>query len=120
MKNMRLGEMLVQAGALTEEQVNGALQKQIGTGKRLGAVLIEEGYITEDQLIDVLRMQLGIEFIDLNKTKIDPEMATIVPRNIARTNRVVPVRMYNNKLYLAMEDPLNFRAIEAVKEKTRK
>ena len=120
MKNMRLGEMLVQAGALTEEQVNEALQKQIGTGKRLGAVLIEEGYITEDQLIDVLRMQLGIEFIDLNKTKIDPEMATIVPRNIARTNRVVPVRMYNNKLYLAMEDPLNFRAIEAVKEKTRK
>lgn len=120
MKNMRLGEMLVQAGALTEEQVNEALQKQIGSGKRLGAVLIEEGYITEDQLIDVLRMQLGIEFIDLNKTKIDPEMATIVPRNIARTNRVVPVRMYNNKLYLAMEDPLNFRAIEAVKEKTRK
>lgn len=120
MKNMRLGEMLVQAGALTEEQLNEALKKQAGSGKRLGAVLIEEGYITEDQLIDVLRMQLGIEFIDLNKAKIDPEMATVVPRNMARMYRIVPVRIYNNKLYLAMEDPLNFRSIEAVKEKTRK
>ena len=120
MKNMRLGEMLVAAGSITENQLNEALQKQQGTGKRLGSVLIEEGYITEDQLIDVLRMQLGIDFIDLNNTKIDPEMATIVPKNIARTYRVVPVRIQNNQLLLAMEDPLNFRAIEVVKEKTRK
>lgn len=112
--------MLVDAGELTNEQVNKALALQKGTGKRLGTVLIENGFITESQLIETLRMQLGIEFVDLNKVQIDPSMAQIVPRNIARAYRVVPVKMENNQLYLAMEDPLNFRALEVVREATRK
>ena len=120
MKNKRLGEMLVDAGELTNEQVNKALALQKGTGKRLGTVLIENGFITESQLIETLRMQLGIEFVDLNKVQIDPSMAQVVPRNIARAYRVVPVKMENNQLYLAMEDPLNFRALEVVREATRK
>lgn len=112
--------MLVDAGELTNEQVNKALALQKGTGKRLGTVLIENGFITESQLIETLRMQLGIEFVDLNKVQIDPSMAQVVPRNIARAYRVVPVKMENNQLYLAMEDPLNFRALEVVREATRK
>lgn len=120
MKNKRLGEMLVDAGELTNEQVNKALALQKGTGKRLGTVLIENGFITESQLIETLRMQLGIEFVDLNKVQIDPSMAQVVPRNIARAYRVVPVKIENNQLYLAMEDPLNFRALEVVREATRK
>lgn len=120
MKNKRLGEMLVDAGVLTEEKVQEALMLQKGTGKRLGTVLVENHFITEDQLIETLRMQLGIDFIDLNKAKIDPSLATVVPRSIARQYRVVPVKMQNDRLWIAMEDPLNFRAIEAVKETTRK
>ena len=120
MKNKRLGEMLVDAGVLTSEQVNKALELQKGTGKRLGTVLIDNGFITESQLIETLRMQLGIEFVDLNKVKIDPSMAQVVPRNIARAYRVVPVRIENSQLYLAMEDPLNFRALEVVREATRR
>ena len=112
--------MLVDAGELTNEQVNKALALQKGTGKRLGTGLIENGFITESQLIETLRMQLGIEFVDLNKVQIDPSMAQIVPRNLARAYRVVPVKMENNQLYLAMEDPLNFRALEVVREATRK
>lgn len=112
--------MLVDAGELTNEQVNKALALQKGTGKRLGTVLIENGFITESQLIETLRMQLGIEFVDLNKVQIDPSMAQVVPRNIARAYRVVPVKIENNQLYLAMEDPLNFRALEVVREATRK
>ena len=120
MKNKRLGEMLVDAGVLTSEQVNKALELQKGTGKRLGTVLIDNRFITESQLIETLRMQLGIEFVDLNKVKIDPSMAQVVPRNIARAYRVVPVRIENSQLYLAMEDPLNFRALEVVREATRR
>ena len=70
MKNKRLGEMLVDAGVLSEEQVRQAIELQKGTGKRLGTVLLEHHFINETQLIEVLRLQLGIDFIDLNKAKI--------------------------------------------------
>jgi type IV pilus assembly protein PilB len=120
MRNKRLGEMLVDAGVLTNEQINEALVKQKGTGERLGTVLLKEHYITEDQLIETLRMQLGIDFIDLNKAKIDPSMAQYVPKSMARQYRVVPVKVQGDRLWLAMEDPLNFRAVEDVKSASRK
>ena len=62
MKNKRLGEMLVDAGVLTEKQIDEAVALQKGSGKRLGAILVEHGFINETQLIEVLRMQLGILF----------------------------------------------------------
>ena len=72
------------------------------------------------QLIEILRRQLGIDFIDLNKAKIDPSLVTLVPKNIAKSNRVVPVRLDRDTLYLAMEDPMNFPAVEQVKNITKK
>ena len=120
MKYKRLGEMLVDVGVITEEQLTEALAKQKGSGKRLGTVLVDEHFITETQLIETLRMQLGIDFIDLNKAKIDPSMVNLVPKNVAKKERVVPVKLVHDNLYLAMEDPMNFMAIENVKNTTRK
>ncbi len=120
MKYKRLGEMLVDVGVLTDEQVNDALKLQKKSGKRLGTVLVEENFITETQLVEVLRMQLGIDFIDLNKAKIDPSMVNFVPRNIAKQYRVIPVKVVRDTLFLAMEDPMNFVAIENVRNTTRK
>ena len=120
MKYKRLGEMLVDVGVITEEQLGKALAMQKGSGKRLGTVLVDEHFITETQLIETLRMQLGIDFIDLNKAKIDPSMVNLVPKAIAKKERVVPVKLDRDTLYLAMEDPMNFMAIEAVKTATRK
>ncbi len=119
MKNKRLGEMLIDANILTPEQVNEAIALQKNSGKRLGSVLLENKYITEQQLINVLKMQLGIDFIDINKEKIDPSMANIVPKSIAVKNRVVPVKVDRGNLILAMEDPLNFNALESVKQLTK-
>ncbi len=120
MKYKRLGEMLVDVGAITEEQLEEALAGQKGSGKRLGTYLVDEKYISEDQLIEILRRQLGIDFIDLNKAKIDPSLVTLVPKNIAKSNRVVPVKLDRDTLYLAMEDPMNFPAVEQVKNITKK
>lgn len=120
MKYKRLGEILVGAGVLTEENLNRALAEQKTSGKRLGTVLIDNNYITETQLIDTLKMQLGIDYEDLNNDKIDPTMAKYIPRNIAKMYRIVPVRIQGDRLYIAMEDPLNFRAIEAAKEVSKK
>ena len=119
MKNKRLGEMLVDAHVLSQDKVEEAVKLQANSGKRLGTVLLENGYITETQLIDVLKIQLGIDFIDVNKEMIDPSMASIVPKSIAEQYHIVPIKLDKDKLILAMEDPLNFRALEAVKQITK-
>lgn len=111
--------MLVDAHILSQDKVEEAVKLQANSGKRLGAVLLENGYITETQLIDVLKIQLGIDFIDVNKETIDPSMASIVPKSIAEQYHVVPIKLEKDKLILAMEDPLNFRALEAVKQITK-
>lgn len=122
MKYWRLGDLLVSSGVITEEQLELALkmQKEQMQGKRLGTVLIESGIITENQLIETLQMQLGVEFIDLNNTAIPPEMAQVLPKNIAKKHMVIPVKVIRNELYLAMVDPLNFITIEEVQSATRK
>ncbi len=120
MKYLRLGDLLVTGGVITNEQLEQALQDQRTTGKRLGALLIENGVITERQLIDTLQMQLGVEYIDLSNTVISSEMAQVLPKNLAKKHTVVPVKVTREGLHLAMADPLNFYAIEEVQAATRK
>ena len=116
----RLGDVLIDAGLISDDQLERALAHQKGTNRRLGEVLIDEGVITEAELIEALQMQLGIEFIDLSQYDIDPEMSRVVSKNVARTYSVVPVKSTPEEVYLAMSDPLNFLAIEAVKTASRK
>ena len=120
MRNVRLGDLLVNIGLLTAEQLDKALAINKETKKRLGTVLIENGFITEQQLIEALQMQLGIEFIDLSVAVIPPEMAQYVSKNLARRHSVIPVKMIGDTLYIAMSDPLNFVAVEEIKTATRK
>ena len=117
---LRLGDLLVSAGLITEEDLMKGLELQKGSGKRLGTVLQEAGMITELEMIEALQMQLGVEFVDLNKITIPTELAQIVPQNIAKQYHIVPVRMIRDELYLAMSDPLNFYAIEEVRRVVKK
>ena len=116
----RLGDILIAAGLVTDEQIEEALAKHKGSGKRMGTILQEEGLITELEMIEALQMQLGIEFIDLNKINIPTELAQVVPANIAKQYQVVPVRLIRDELYLAMADPLNFYALEEVRKTVHK
>ena len=116
----RLGELLLAAGTITQEDLDRGLALQKTQKGRLGEVLIANGIITEDQLIEALQMQLGIEYIDLSKVNIPTELASVVPKNIAKQYQVVPVAVKKDELYLAMSDPLNFYAIEEVRKAVRK
>lgn len=120
MAYMRLGDLLVSNGLITNEQLTEALGLQKQTGERLGTVLTKYGFIGERQLIEALEMQLGVEFIDLSAHPPGPEMATVLPKNIAKKYQVVPVRMNKDELYLAMADPLNFVALKEVRTATRR
>ncbi|NLD11693.1 MAG: type II/IV secretion system protein, partial [Clostridiales bacterium] len=120
MKYKRLGDMLLSVDLITEEQLNEALAKQKESKDRLGKVLVDNGYITESQLIETLRMQLGIDFIDLTKVDIPPEMSSYVPKHIARKDSIVPVKLAKDTLFIAMADPMNFMAIEEARKTSKK
>ena len=120
MKYTRLGDLLIDAGVINQEQLERTLKRQKETKQRLGETLISDGIITERQLIDALTMQLGVDFVDLASVNIDPAMAQLVPKNLAKKHAVVPVRTQGDELYLAMADPLNFIATEEVKAASRK
>lgn len=120
MHTKRLGDMLLEAGLITQEQLGEALKYQAQEKERLGTTLVKHNDITEKQLIDTLRIQLGIEYIDLSKVDITPEMSRYVPKNLAKRMNVVPVRVSRDQLFLAMADPLNFMAIEEAKRTSKK
>ena len=120
MAYMRLGELLLAAGTITQEELEKGLKLQKEQKGRLGDVLISNGIITEQELIEALQMQLGIEFVDLTKLNIPTELAQVVPKNLAKQYTVVPIRAVKDELYLAMSDPLNFYAIEEVRKAVRR
>jgi len=119
LKYKRLGDLLIDIGLITQEQLEATLVSQKESKKRLGEALIDGGFLTEAQLIEALEMQLGIEFVDLGNYMIDSAMAHTVPKSIAKKYGVVPVRKDRDNLYLAMSDPLNFKAIEEARAATR-
>ena len=116
----RLGDILVSAGMISEETLNKALEESKKAKKRIGEYLIDENIITEGQLISVLKLQLGIDYIDLTKVNIPTALASVVSKNFAKQYSCVPVKMQGDTLYLAMVDPLNFNAIEDIRQATKK
>lgn len=112
--NLRLGEILINNGTMTEEAMDRALAEQKGSGKRIGEILIKGQYITEEQLINSLCAQLEIEYLDLDNIKIDPYLSRYLPEAIAKSNLVVPIEKKGNNLILAVTDPLNYNVIQDV------
>lgn len=108
----RIGDLLVESGLITSAQLQEALQKQRGSGMRLGDLLINDGYITEQQKIEVLEFQLGIPQVQLYRQKIDEKAVQLIPDTLAKKHNVLPLRIDNGKLVVAMSDPLDYYAID--------
>ena len=113
----RLGDLLVDAKVITEEQLQDALSRK-ESGERLGDVLIRDHLVTEQTLIEVLEFQLGIPHVSLGQFPIDPDMIQLVPKEIAKRYLLVPLRKEKNKLFIAMADPMDYFAIEEVRMMT--
>ncbi len=111
----RLGDSLVEASFITQEQLQNALVVQKKTGERLGKVLINLGYITENSIIEVLEFQLGVPHVDIASMDITREVVAAIPVALAERYQVIPVKKRDNKLTLAMVDPTNFFAIDDVR-----
>lgn len=112
--NLKIGQILTESGDITQEELNAALQKQKGTTKRLGEILLEDSIISERQIAKALAKQFSIPYLDLETKKIDDSMAAIVPEQVATSNMIVPVSVANKILTVAVSDPLDYKAINAV------
>lgn len=111
----RLGDLLIETGMLTQEQLDKALTVQKGTGKRLGKVLISLGYLTEESMIEILEFQLGVPHVDISNTTISKEAVAAVPVSLAERYQVMPLKKEGKRLTLAMVDPTNFFAVNDVR-----
>ncbi|NLD50428.1 MAG: Flp pilus assembly complex ATPase component TadA [Clostridiaceae bacterium] len=110
----RLGDLLVEVGLISREQLEEALNTQKMTGKRLGEVLISEGFVTQEDIIQVLEFQLGIPHVVLERYKINQAASLLIPENLARRYELIPISQQNDILTVAMSDPLNVFAIDDV------
>jgi type IV pilus assembly protein PilB len=117
----RLGEVLVEQGAITDEQLEAALEAQREAAKerrriRLGAVVVEMGFATERQVAAALAAALSLEMVDLSGVTLQSEVARLLPRSVAERHSVVPVsREEDGKVILACADPTNVVALDDVK-----
>lgn len=118
MARLRIGELLVSAGILTQEQLEEALRVQGQTKRRLGEVLVTLGHVDETRLTQALSQQLSVPWISLYHVDFSRELLNLVPRELAEKHYLVPIFVRRvkkqNTLYVAMDDPTNEAALEAV------
>lgn len=113
----RLGDLLVEAGLVTEEQIEQILAEK-GKEEKLGEALIRKGYITEQQLIEVLEVQLGIPKVSLYNYPFDEKLFNLISKERAKKNYIIPLRREGDKLYIAMADPMDFYLINDLRLST--
>jgi type IV pilus assembly protein PilB len=114
----RIGDLLLDAGVISDEQLKQALTEQKELKMRLGDVLITQGYITQQQFIEVLEFQLGIPHVQLYRQKIEQRVINLLPQKLAEQHGVIPLRVDGSKLVLAMADPLDYYAIDEIRMAT--
>ena len=108
----RIGEMLIEAGVLDEASLERALVIQKETARKLGDILMQEGLIEENVLLDFLRNQLHVDVISSDDLKIADEIWEKVPEEVVKKYNVLPLKIENGELTVAMSDPLNLVAID--------
>ncbi|OKL38250.1 GspE/PulE family protein [Domibacillus mangrovi] len=113
----RLGDILVETGLVTESQLESALSEK-PSDQKLGDALLQRGYITEQQLIEVLEFQLGIPHVSLYQYPIDMKILMLIPKELAKKNLIIPLKKEENRLFVAMADPMDYYTIEDLRLST--
>ncbi len=116
-KKIRIGDLLVAAGAITDEQLNEALQVQKEDGGKLGSTLVKLEFISQELLNATLTQQLGIDFIELKACKLEDDVLRLIPESLVLKHRAIPIEfdeMNPNLLKVAMSDPMDIIAIDDI------
>ncbi len=114
----KIGECLIQAGLITEEDLQIALAEHKRTGERVGAVLVRLNFATEKQITKALAYQLGFPYASLADEPPDPAAIVLIPKDVALKRVCVAVRLEKNLLTVAMSDPLLFSLVQDLEFQT--
>lgn len=112
--NQRLGDILKNLGVITEEQLSAAIEIQEVDKRKLGEILISQGIASEKDIVRAYSEQLGIPYLDLAEQKVDSKALELIPGGIAERHLVFPIRLVELVLEIAMADPLDIDAINAI------
>jgi type IV pilus assembly protein PilB len=110
----RIGEMLLEYGLITHEQLSEGLDLQIQSSRRLGSILEEMGYLDIDTLLSVLSKQYDLPFVNLFEVKVSSEVLNILPYEQVKSFNVLPFKKTDDSVSLAMVDPYNRDAIQNI------
>ncbi len=116
---MRIGELLLKHGYITEAQLNKALEEQKKTGQRLGRTLVSLGFMQEERLVEILSAQFEVPYVKLASFNIDPDVHNYIAEDVCRIYKIVPLFVTDKTLTIAMTDPTNMRVIDIVKFKAQ-
>lgn len=115
----RIADALVEDGLLSSKQVDELLEQQKREGTRFIKLVTEKAYVSEQDLTVSMGRVLNVPPINLARISIPAEVADLLPREVAQNHRVLPVSRLENKLFIAMSDPLNVLAVDDVKRITK-
>ena len=113
-EKIRLGDLLVQQKLISQEQLIEALAKQKQSGRKLGRVLVELGFVTEDEISGAIARQLSIPFLDLRQVHVRPEIVRLLPEQLARRFRAIVLEQRENRVLVAMADPTDLFAFDEI------
>ncbi|MCA9409046.1 MAG: Flp pilus assembly complex ATPase component TadA, partial [Candidatus Omnitrophica bacterium] len=110
-----LGQLLVEKGVISQEQLNTALQKQKETGELLGATLMALGFIDEETIfLPVLAGQIGVDFVNIKNIDIPQDVINKIPVKFASHYKVIPIDFKDNVITLATTEPLDIQIIDEI------
>ncbi|MGN6331131.1 MAG: GspE/PulE family protein [Motilibacteraceae bacterium] len=114
----QLGDILLEGGLVSEDQLVGAYEEQQRQGRSLGRVLVDSGVLTEAQLVAALATQIGLRFVELTDYAVDGSAIGRVPGTVARRHTALPIGFEEGRLLVAMADPANVFAIDDLRSIT--
>jgi len=112
--HQKIGEIFINLGLITADQLVKALEIQKESGKRLGRILIEQNYLTEDEFATALALQKGLPVVNLGDYGVNIQAVNKIPEELARKHLMIPIDFKDDKLVLATANPLDIQAIDDV------
>lgn len=116
LRHLKLGDLLVEAGAITKSTLDAALEEQRVSKMRLGEILIKNGWLKERQLAEALSRQLRLPLVSLARYKPTKDAIKIIPEAVAQRLEIVPLAILDSgKIAIAMSDPFNVIAVDELR-----
>ena len=115
-KKLRLGDVLVNSGVISIDDLEKGLSRQKGTGRKLGEVLVDEGLVTEENIARALSNQLQYDMVELQNVEIEEDILKLVPANVLKKYKVLPFEYSQDNMMLrvAMADPMDIAALDDI------